>query len=230
MKNFIQPITLCTGIILLLVTSCDKHDEQLQNLVINGSSELPKYDSVPPGWTNVQGHWATLEGDSSHHDFGFAQAGKYYFFAGNDTLGILQQDINVSDYAAGIDMHKQQFIFSGYVQSLDQGSNSDQSQIILTGLDSSKSNALYKYDSDTIRSIGKWRPLTDTFIAPVATRFIRVQLIAIRHVGGDNDGYFDNMALTAVPVSSGYNIILIIAIVIICCLCIAFYFIKKKRS
>lgn len=103
--------------ISLLAASCN-NNEPLKNLVTNGNAELPKYDSVPPGWINVQGHWVTLEGDSSHHDFGFAQDGKYYFFAGNDTMGILEQDVNVSAYAEAIAKNAQQFVFSGYVRSI----------------------------------------------------------------------------------------------------------------
>lgn len=213
----------------LLITSCHKHIGPLQNLIINGSAELPKYDSIPGGWLNVQGHWATLEGDSIRHDFGFAQDGKYYFFAGNDTLGILQQDVNVSDYASGIDEHTLQFVFSGYVRSLDQGPNSDQSQIILTGLDNSKTKTADIFNSDTTRSIGKWLLIADTFKVSALTRFIRVQLIATRHVGGDNDGYFDNVSLIALPVKSSFNIILV-GIAALVCLLIIFIIIWKRNK
>ena len=230
MKKNIPKGIVSAGTVILLLISCNKQSGQVQNLIINGSTELPKYDSVPVNWLNVQGHWVSMEGDSVHHDFGFAKDGKYYFFAGNDTLGILQQDVNVSDYAAGIDARKQQFIFSGDVQSLDQGPNSDQSQIILTGLDNSKSKILYKYDSDTIRSIGKWRSLTDTFNAPAGTRFIRVRLLAIRHVGGDNDGYFDNLVLTATPQENNFKKPVIFIAAALVALVIIFGAISKHKK
>ena len=228
MKKTILNGILYSGAVILLITSCNKQTEPSQNLIFNGSTELPKYDSVPVNWLNVQGHWISLEGDSLHHDFGFAQDGKYYFFAGNDTLGILQQDVNVSDYAGQIDEHTLQFIFNGYVQSLDQGPNSDQSQIILTGLDNSKTKITNIYTSDSTRSISKWLLVADTFKVSASTRFIRLQLIAIRHVGGDNDGYFDNMSLVALPVKSSFNIILIIIAALVCLLII--FIIIRKRS
>ena len=182
--------------LLLLIAACNSNRHPSQNLLVNGSAEEPRYDSIPRGWTSVQGPWHMLEGDSEHHDYGFAQEGKYYFFAGQDTLGILQQDVDVSKYATGIDAQKQLFTFHGYAQSLDQGLNSDQAMLTIQSLDGSKSKTLYSFSTDTTRSIGKWLPLSDSFVAPALTRFIRIQLIAIRHVGGDNDGYFDDMTLT----------------------------------
>jgi len=227
-KNILNSI-IYAGVIILLIISCNKHNEPLQNLVINGSAELPRYDSVPSNWINVQGHWVSEEGDSAKHDCALAQNGKYLFFAGNDTLGILQQDVNVSNYAKDIDAHKQQFIFSGYVYSLDQGPNSDQAQIILTGLDNTKTKITTIFNTDSTRSLNKWKLVADTFFAPASTKFVRVQLIAIRHVGGDNDGYFDNMILNAVPVKNNLILYLIIAGVI-CVLAIVAWIIMKQRN
>ena len=97
MKKSMRYIVLCSAIGLISAASCNNNNEPLKNLVTNGNAETPKYDSVPPGWINVQGHWISSEGDSARHDCTFAQNGKYLFFAGNDTLGILQQDVSVSD-------------------------------------------------------------------------------------------------------------------------------------
>ncbi len=229
MKKNILNNFIYAGFILLLVASCNKRDEPLQNFIINGSAELPKYDSVPPNWVNVQGHWVSPEGDSASHDCAFAQNGKHLFFAGNDTLGILQQDVDVSKYAKDIDAHKQQFIFSGYVYSLDQGPNSDQAQIILTGLDHSKTKITTVFNTDPTRSLNKWRLIADTFFAPPSTKFLRIQLIAIRHVGGDNDGYFDNMILNAVPVENNLILYLIIAAAV-CISAIVFWIIVQQRN
>ncbi|HMG69435.1 MAG TPA: hypothetical protein VK588_17175 [Chitinophagaceae bacterium] len=224
MKNFIY-----IGLVLL-AAACNSNDHPSLNLLVNGSAEVPKYDSIPPGWQNVQGHWVTLEGDSTHHDFGFAKEGHHYFFAGNDTLGVLQQDVNVSDYADGIDANKQSFVFSGYAQSLDQGPNSDQAMITIKGLDNSKNKTLYTFISDTTRSIGKWLQVRDSFVAPISTRFIRVQLIAIRHVGGDNDGYFDNILLTTKSTGSAFDKKwLFIAIAIVLVIAIGFFIYKKRK-
>jgi len=199
--------------ILLLISACQQ-PPPAANLVVNGDGELPGHDSVPAGWQNIQGHWLTYEEDSLKHDFAYSQHGKYLFFAGNDSLGILQQDIDVSPYARGIDANRQQFIFTGYAESLDQGPNSDQSAFGITSLDNSKSKVLYTF-GDTTRSIGKWLFVTDTFTAPPATRFIRIQMIAIRHVGGDNDGYFDNFTLTTRSLDPSLTWIWIILVVLI---------------
>ncbi len=221
-------VIIYSGAVLFLI-SCDKPGQQAQNLIINGSAEFPKYDSTPPNWTNVQGHWVSSEGDSSSHYCTFAQKGKYLFFPGNDTLGILQQDVNVSDYRRYIDDGKQKFVFSGYVQSLDQGPGSDQAQVTLAGTDSLKAEPYKIFASDSTRSLNKWLLIEDTFSVPVLTRFIRIQLRAIRHVGGDNDGYFDNMTLTALPVVDNYLTPIIIA-VIVCLLAAASVLVLKVHK
>lgn len=214
---------------VVFLTACNSNQSLSANLIQNGSAELSKYDSIPPGWQNIRGHWVTLEGDSVHHSYGFAQQGDHYFFAGNCAVGILQQDVSVSQYASRIDEHKQPFVFKGYEQSLDQGPNSDQGMISIEGLDSSKNKILYTFSSDTARSISKWQQLSDSFSAPAATRFIRIQLIAIRHVGGDNDGYFDNITLTA-PATGVDKKWLFIIITIVLLVVAALVFIYKRNS
>jgi hypothetical protein len=185
--------TACAGI-----TACTDHQPQ-RNLLVNGDAEVSHFGILPAGWINVQGHWVTEEADSVSHECGLAQSGKALFFAGVDTLGILRQEVDVREFASGIAAGKQRFGFSGYAESLDQGPTSDQARIVLTSLDSMKKNPNVLFDSDTTRSLNKWLLLRDTVLAPPTTAFIRVDLIAIRHVGGDNDGYFDNITLVALP-------------------------------
>jgi hypothetical protein len=38
--------------------------------------------------------------------------------------------------------------------------------------------------------------LSDTTLAPIGTRFIRICLISVRYNGTNNDGYFDGLSLT----------------------------------
>ncbi len=185
--------TSCAGI-----TACSNHQPQ-RNLLVNGDAEVSHFGIFPAGWVNVQGHWVTEEADSVSHECGLAESGKALFFAGTDTLGILRQEVDVREFASGIAAGKQRFSFSGYAESLDQGPNSDQARIVLTSLDSMRKNPKVLFDSDTTRSLNKWLLLRDTVLAPPATAFIRVDLIAIRHVGGDNDGYFDNVTLVELP-------------------------------
>ncbi len=228
MKKFILNIIIFPGIILLFITSCNKQNEPLQNLIINGSAEKPRYDSIPEGWTNVKGTWRSVEGDSITHAYAFSQNGKYLFFEGQDSLGILQQDINLDKYAGGIDANKQQFIFIGYLRSYLQYPP-DQTTITIMCLDKSKSKRLYIFSSDTISSVSEWRKVTDTLIAPASTRFIRVQIIARRRNGLDNDGYFDNITLTATPVENNLSPSLFIA-GSICVIAIIFWVVIKQRK
>jgi hypothetical protein len=214
MKNI---FILLTFVLAVLITGCGNNQSSSENLIQNGNAELPKHDSTPGGWVNVKGNWRSVEGDSTAHNYAYAQNGKYHFFEGQDLLGILQQDINLDKYANGIDTHKQQFIFSGYVRSFPQDPP-DQATITITGLDDSKNKSLYTFSSDTISSVSNWQQVTDTFIAPVSTRFIRVQLIATRRNGADNDGYFDNVILTTQTTGSAFDkkwLFIIIAIVLL---------------
>ncbi len=229
MKKFIPDFIIYPVLFFLFITSCNKYNEPLQNLIINGSAELPRYDSTPQGWVNIAGHWRSVEGDSNTHTYAYAQNGRYHFFEGQDLSGTLQQDINIGKYAEGIDAHKQQFIFTGYVKSFLQNPP-DQATIIITCLDNSKNKQLYTFNSDTISSVNNWQKVTDTFIAPVSTRFIRVQLIANRRNGADNDGYFDNLTLTVTSRDKSLNIILVIVIVIIACLIIGFLIMSKREK
>ncbi len=228
MKKFILNIIISSGVILLFITSCNKQNEPIHNLIINGSAERPRHDSIPGGWTNVKGNWRSVKGDSITHAYALAQNGKYLFFEGQDSLGILQQDINLEKYAGGINAHKQQFIFIGYLRSYLQYPP-DQTIITIMCLDKSKSKQLYTFSSDTISSVSEWQKVTESLIAPVYTRFIRVQLIAHRRNGLDNDGYFDNITLTATPVENNLSLSLFIA-GSICVIAIILWVVIKQRK
>lgn len=200
------------------------------NLLVNPSAEIPKHDSVPVGWENISGKWQALEGDTLHHDFGYAKDGKYYFFGGNGLHCVLQQDAAVSQYANDIDGGKLRVFLSGYEQTLDQGPVSDQGMLKVECLDMTKTKILYSDSTDTLMSIGKWKAIADTFLAPGLTRFIRVQLIAFRNVGGDNDGYFDDISLSA---SSPPNYILLVIIIVATLATVTgvtIYFRKKQKK
>jgi hypothetical protein len=215
-------------LLLLLIPGygCSVHTE---NLLVNGGAELPAYDSVPNGWDNIAGKWSSLEGDSTHHDYGYAKDGNHYFFGGYGLTCILQQDVDVLKYAKDIDGQKQKFVISGYERTLDQGPLSDQGMVKFECLDASKSKIFYSDSTDTLMSIGKWQAIADTFLAPQSTRFVRVQLVAFRHVGGDNDGYFDDFRLSASP-SRNYALIFIIIIALAAVAGATMYFRKKDKQ
>ncbi len=207
----------------MLISACN--NKPPVNLVLNGSAEISRYDTVPKGWQNIKGNWTSIEGDTSHHDYAWAQESKHIFFEGNDPMGILQQQIDVNEYKDHIDAQKQKFLFSGYVQAFPQNPP-DQSLITINCLDALKNKTLYAFSSDTISSVSKWTPVTDTFVAPPLTRFITIRLIANRRNGSANDGYFDNISLIALPSQNFLLIIIIIAIVIVAIG--SFVFFKRK--
>ncbi len=209
--------------LLMLISACNKPSS---NLIFNGSAEIPRYDTIPKGWQNIKGHWISEEGDSAHHDFAHAQDSSHYFFGGYGLVCILQQEADVNQYAKTIDNKKQKFILSGFEQTLDQGLLSDQGMLKVECLDATKNKILDSIQTDTLMSKTKWTPVTDTFLAPPSTRFIRVQLVAFRNVGGDNDGYFDNISLVALPSQNYLLIVIIIAIVIVAIG--SFVYLRKK--
>jgi hypothetical protein len=193
--------------LLIFTVSCGGRSG---NLLVNANAELPRWDSVPAGWENISGKWVAMEGDSLHHDFGYADSGKYYFFAGYGSVGILQQEVDLMRYAKDIDGGKMKLVLSGFERSLDQGPVSDEGMLKVQCLDATKNKVLYNDSTDTLMSKGKWKAIVDTFLAPKFTRFVSVRLVAIRHVGGDNDGYFDNISLVAIRAPNYMLIILVV--------------------
>ena len=212
--------------LLIVAAACNNKPS---NLIINGSAEIPNYDSVPKGWENITGNWVSAEGDSAHHDFAHAQDSSHYFFGGYGLVCILQQDADVSKYSKTIDGKKQKFILSGFEQTLDQGKISDQGMLKIECLDASKTKTLYSDSTDTVMSKTKWQAVADTFSVPPNTRFVKVQLVAFRNVGGDNDGYFDNISLIALS-SQNYLLIIIIIVAIIILIGLGLYFRKRNQA
>lgn len=208
----------------MLICACNN---QPSNLLINGDAEIPKHDSVPTGWQNIDGNWTPAKLDSAKNIVTPAQNGTYFFFAHIGVVCILQQDVDVSEYAKAINGKKQKFIVSGYEQTLDQGPLSDQGMLKLECLDASKKQILYCDSTDTLMSKTKWLAVADTFSAPPATRFIRVQLIAFRHAGNDNDGYFDNISLRALPSQNNLLLLGLIAVIVLVTGAIVYF---KKRK
>jgi hypothetical protein len=197
------------------------------NLVVNPGAEIPNFDSVPAGWSNISGKWVSPQGDSVRHDFGFAKSGHRYFFGGYGQECILQQEIELSSFAGDIDKGNLHFVLSANEQSLDQGPLSDQGKIRVQCLDASKAGILYRDSTDTLMSISKWKVVTDTFLAPKGTRAIRLQLVSIRHVGGDNDGYFDDISLSAFTPPNTLLIVAILVVVLSVAVGLGFYLRKK---
>lgn len=155
-----------------------------QNLIINPSAES---NPTSNGWTQVSGNWQQRSVSPLPHH------GSRYFFAGSNASAEIYQDIDVSSYIANIDSGNQEFVFSGYTSSWpNQGV--DDSRLIVEYRDIG-GTILDSYDSGWSQST-TWIQHTDTRIAPISTRIIRVRILAKRDSGNNNDGYTDNLSLT----------------------------------
>ncbi len=165
----------------------------------NPSCQEVQAGNKPDAWTDIEGNqWnCTMAGQG---DFPPTHDGKMLFYAGSVAKGALEQSVNVSTYAASIAEGKQSFRFSGWVSVYPQ-SPSDLAQIVVEYRDAGDSRVLATFTSDE-RSDTQWARLEDTRIAPAGTGWIRVRLIAKRQEGLSNDGYFDDLSLTAVAYGS----------------------------
>jgi gliding motility-associated-like protein len=163
-----------------------------QNLIKNPDCELPMSAGTIPFWTNITGNlWNARQLDP------LAQSGASYFSAGQIKNAELNQTVDVSDYACSIDAGLQSFVFTGYVYSFNQQPQ-DIAHVIVQYL-SATNVVLTAYDSGDKTPLSIWEKLTNTTLAPVGTRSIRLKLISTRQSGTDNDGNYDNLSLTPSP-------------------------------
>jgi len=156
-----------------------------QNLVINGGAEISPI--VGNGWTQVSGDWQQRSANPS------PQEGNAYFFAGANAIAELYQDVDVSSDSINIDLGIQTYLFSCYLRSFQQ-SPVDASKVIVHYKDDSD-NVLGTYDTGFSFETNQWVLFTDTRLAPIGTRTIRITLISDRFSGSNNDGYVDNIIL-----------------------------------
>ncbi len=142
------------------------------------------------GWTSPNGiNWQQRSTDPTPLD------GTAYFFAGDNDFASLQQDIDVSIYSTDIDASLATFSYSAFVRSFGQNPP-DLAQTNLFYLDAN-GTVIEQFNSLEYGDGSNWVEVQDTRIAPVGTRTIRVELNSTRNSGGNNDGYFDNLSLTA---------------------------------
>ena len=191
-----------------------------QNLVINpGAESLP----AGTGWTivnagttacslaptNTYDNWTMVPDGSVNHPFDHTTgaAGGRIFFAGCNPFSFpaftrfeLFQDVDVSADATNIDLGLQQFIFSGYMQTPVSG-QTDQGRFIVQYLDASNVTLATGYtsswQSNFLGSGTAWTPYTNTSLAPVGTRKVRIRLQAELNVNQyEINAYFDDVSLT----------------------------------
>jgi len=166
---------------------------QAQNLIQNPGNELSLNNGEIVGWTEVQG---TQWGQRSANPL--PQEGSFYFFAGAGAEARLRQDVDVSAWSAAIDAGGLAFDFSGWARSFAQ-SPVDTSTFVITLLDAGAVPVL-AYDSGALDNTLAWQEVQTRLLAPAGTRSVRIDLLSTRHAGSNNDGYFDNLSLVAVPV------------------------------
>lgn len=158
------------------------------NLITNGSNDDPLVGGEIQGWTEVVGtNWTQRSSNPVAHD------GPSYFFAGAGASAVLSQTIDLSTFASGIDAGLQQFAFSGWIRSFNQVPT-DSSRIVLSWL-AADASTLDSFDSGQLTNRTAWQQVTDLRLAPALSRSLRVDLIATRNNGSNNDGYFDALVL-----------------------------------
>ena len=170
-------------------------------LIANAGNDLALVGGEISNWTEISGtNWTQRSADPA------PEGGGAYFFAGAVAFAELSQTIDLSGFSAEIDSSTQQFSFSGYVRSFNQGSP-DTSRIILEYQDA-LGDVIETFDSGAIASTTAWQLITDQRIAPVGSRSIEVRLQADRNAGTNNDGYFDSLSLTTTTIPEPSSLLL----------------------
>lgn len=176
-----------------------------QNLIINPSAE-----SVPTanGWTQTGTTPTNCYGGSgwrmqgNQNDFPVAQSGSYFFAPGCGGNGAgavyeLYQNVNVTSNATAIDAGAYLVTFSGYMRSYNQ-LPPDQTAMIVEYRNAANNTVLQSYNTGTVTNTSSWVNYSNTRVAPVGTRYIRIRLIGTSRNGSSVDTYFDNLSLSGV--------------------------------
>ncbi|MET0795443.1 MAG: hypothetical protein ABW061_28250, partial [Polyangiaceae bacterium] len=167
------------------------------NLLQNSGAESPlNADGTIPGWVPFGGTvaWSPVTRDQAAATQIRPEPidGDYYFRPNPSASGRLVQSVSVVGYPVN-----SEYSFRGYVASLNQGSDSDQAEIVLQYRNSAGS-VLYSYDSGLITSTNGWTLVRDDHVAPQGTAKISVNLFAYRVNGSGNDVYFDGLSLHSI--------------------------------
>ncbi|KAA3606901.1 MAG: T9SS C-terminal target domain-containing protein [Calditrichaeota bacterium] len=158
------------------------------NLVQNHSCEEALVGGEIPSWTEISGtNWTQKDFDPAPEE------GSFFFFAGAASgTAELQQDVDVSDYSDSIDAGTATFNWSSWASDFE---GSDEAKIILEYRDAANTTVLDTYDSGFLHPGLTWTEITDTRLAPVGTRTIRIRMQSRRDKGTDSNGNHDNLVL-----------------------------------
>ena len=164
------------------------------NLVVNGSGELALQDGELVGWTEVAG---------SDWTFGLfapsAADGDAYLVSASDDAAELAQDLDVSAYAATIDLGTQEFELSAYLGQGDFVPPAE-TRVIVEFRDATNSLVLGDWDSGAPVAVGEWQQAIEDVFAPAGTRWIRVRLLSTATETAANFGHFDGVSVRSIGV------------------------------
>jgi serine/threonine protein kinase/formylglycine-generating enzyme required for sulfatase activity len=152
-------------------------------LVENGNAE----DRLK-GWESKDGNWNVM-GPEIRDPF---------FRPGRCKSALLQQDVDVSRFAADIDAGLVEFKFSGLISCYSKGQK-DKASLRLVFLDTDKKELGTGYDTGFVHA-PVWKEYGGTPKPKVGTRYVRIILHSRRdNTPGnyENSGYYDNISLKA---------------------------------
>lgn len=163
---------------------------QSDNLLANPGGET--FGEPPPSWTQVVGDWIAdvLPGETAPY------AGMGYIYADSgmsNTDYSLQQTVAVSTWAVTIDQGLMHLAFSGRARALAAGDNQYRIRVHYLA---AGGGTLALYNTD-YQSVPAWTSYTDTRVAPVGTRSVRVELNCRKQSGTYCNAYFDALDLHA---------------------------------
>ena len=167
-----------------------------QELIQNGGAETT---TLWIGWAQADPtenwQWKSAANRTPH-------SGNYHFYPGDNTstsgnnITEIYQVIPLFTYSTEIDAGTSSYTFSGWRRGYKNVSpfsnDQDQSRIVVEYRDASE-NVLDSYDTGSA-VFTSWTNNTDTRIAPVGTRYVRIRLISKRITPSDNDGYYDDIS------------------------------------
>lgn len=178
--------------LLLIILIATTLSLQAQNLILNPGCEDTLIGGNIPHWLELTGTNWTQRNASPE-----PQAGTSYFFPGVAATAELGQIIDVANDSAAIDNGTKIYYFTGYVRAYEQ-SPPDESNIFIhfrNGADILLTSFLFGPYTQT----DTWLRIDSALSAPPGTRKIDIRLHSVRHIGSNNDGYYDELYLGNSP-------------------------------
>lgn len=163
------------------------------NLLVNGGNDESLVDGAIRGWTAVSGTW--LRPQPGMNGLPDAVRGESYFFAGGDATAELQQDVDVSAFAARIDAGQQEFAWFAFARTAAEAIP-DAADVIVEYRDASRTAVLLGRGVEITGA--EWTKASEINQAPAGTRWIRVRVKSTRRSGTATDVFVDAVTLRAI--------------------------------